>query len=55
MVSVCKLFNHTILAQARNYTLTNHFADSVLLAAVDLRGNIEMDLGIRLLRGCEFD
>jgi len=44
-----------ILAQARNYTLTNHFADSVLPAANDLRGNIEMDLGIRLLRGCEFD
>jgi hypothetical protein len=44
-----------ILSPARNYTLTNHSADSVFLAACKLRGNIEMDLGIRLLHGCEFN
>jgi hypothetical protein len=44
-----------ILAPARNYTLTNQYTDSVFLAACKLRGNIEMDLGIRLLHGCEFN
>jgi hypothetical protein len=44
-----------ILAAARNYTLTNQYADSVFLAACKLRGNIEIDLGIRLLHGCEYN
>jgi hypothetical protein len=44
-----------ILAPAKNYTLASHYADSVFLAACKLRGNIEMDLGLRLLRGCELN